>query len=127
MTLLAQRQAVRAAGFAGGRLLIDKRRTYWTLTLWDSEKSMKAFRGSGAHGRVMPKLVEWRDEAAYAHWITEGNSIPDWPEACEQLLREGRLSRVARPSPDHESLRFPEPRLRPLIGQDLKPPKKYAA
>jgi len=71
MTLLAQRQAVRAAGFAGGRLLIDKHRTYWTLTLWDNEKSMKAFRGSGAHGRVMPKLVEWCDEAAYAHWITE--------------------------------------------------------
>jgi len=120
-TLLAQRQTVRAAGFLGGRLLIDAHRTYWTLTTWENEKTMKSFRGSGAHARVMPRLVEWCDEASYAHWITNASSIPTWVEAYEQLVVDGRLSRVAHPSPDHEARHFPQPRLKPLIGQDLEP------
>src|SRR5579872_4858059 len=120
-TLRTQRQTVRAPGFLGGRLLVDSRRTYWTLTAWTDEKVMKAFRGSGAHARVMPKLVEWCDEASYTHWAGEGNSLPEWPEAYERLASEGRLSRVARPSPDHTARRFPKPRLHPAIGQELKP------
>ena len=31
-TFLSQRQVVRAPGFSGGKLLIDRRRTFWTLT-----------------------------------------------------------------------------------------------
>lgn len=127
MTFLAQRQTVRATGFLAGRLLVDRHRTFWTLTLWENEKSMKAFRGAGPHSRVMPKLVEWCDEASYTHWMTKDGSIPDWPEANERLIKEGRLSRVAHPSPDHEARRFPKPRLQPLIGQNLKPTKNTAA
>lgn len=47
-TFASQRQVVRAAGFSGGRLLIDARRTFWTLTAWEDERAMKAFRGTGA-------------------------------------------------------------------------------
>ena len=82
---------------------------------------MKAFRGSGAHAEVMPRLVEWCDEAAYAHWSTADASVPSWPEAYEHLLKEGRLSRVAHPSGDHQARHFPEPRLHPLIGQNVIP------
>ncbi len=97
MTFLAQRQTVRAASFLGGRLLVDNLHTYWTLTAWENEKAMKPFRGSGPHARVMPKLVEWCDEASYAHWTSTDDRLPEWLEAYEVLLREGRLSRVARP------------------------------
>lgn len=85
---------------------------------------MKEFRGSGAHARAMPKLVEWCDEASYAHWTPADDSIPDWPQAYEHLVSEGKLSRVAHPSQDHVDGRFPKPRLQPLIGQDLHPPAK---
>ncbi|HEY6767325.1 MAG TPA: DUF3291 domain-containing protein [Candidatus Sulfotelmatobacter sp.] len=122
-TFLAQRQTVRASGFAGGKLLIDAHRTFWTITVWETEKLMKAFRGSGAHARVMPKLVQWCDEASYAHWIPANGEIPDWPEAYEHLVNEGHLSHVAHPSADHENRRFPKPRLQPLIGQNLSPRK----
>ena len=120
-TFLSQRQVVRAPGFSGGKLLIDRRRTFWTLTLWQDERAMKAFRGSAAHGKVMPRLAEWCDEAAYAHWALEGDSVPDWQQAYKHLVAEGRLSRVAHPSHEHSARQFPEPRLKPLIGNDLKP------
>jgi hypothetical protein len=39
---------------------------------------MKAFRGSGAHAAVMPKLVEWCDETAYTRWVPANEAIPGW-------------------------------------------------
>ncbi len=120
-TFLSQRQVTRAPGFVGGRLLVDAGWTFWTLTAWESEQAMKAFRGSAPHAKVMPRLVEWCDEASYAHWIPAGASVPTWPEAYEHLVAEGRLSRVAHPSPNHTNRHFAKPRLKPLIGVDLKP------
>jgi hypothetical protein len=108
------------SGFVGGRLLIDSHATYWTLTVWDDEKVMKFFRGSGVHARVMKRLPEWCDEAAYAHWIPNSEAIPTWDEAYERLVVEGKLSRVAHPSAAHLDRQFPKPRLSPLIGRDLK-------
>jgi hypothetical protein len=118
-TYASQRQVVHAAGFCGGRLLIDARRTFWTLTAWEDERAMKAFRGTGAHARVMPRLFEWCDEAAYAHWTAPNGELPDWLQAYEHLFTEGRLSRVAHPSNNHLERRFAKPRLQPLIGQDI--------
>jgi heme-degrading monooxygenase HmoA len=120
-THFAQRQVARARGFCGGRLLVDAHRTFWTMTAWEDERAMKAFRGSGAHAQVMPKLVAWCDEAAYAHWTTSDDKLAEWPEACERLVNEGKLSRVENPSTDHTARRFAAPRLKPLIGQDIKP------
>jgi hypothetical protein len=122
-TFLSQRQALRASGFLGGGLLLDSRRTFWTLTVWESERTMKAFRGAAPHARVMPRLVDWCDEASYAHWTPTGASVPSWPEAYEHLVADGRLSRVAHPSLAHDTKQFAQPRLRPLIALDLKPRK----
>ena len=121
MTFRSQRQVCRAAGFAGGRLLIDSNRTFWTLTVWEDEHAMRQFRGSGAHAQVMPRLVQWCDEAAYTHWTVAESVVPEWGDAYQHLVNNGRLSRVAHPSADHETRRFPQPRLQPLIGQNMKP------
>jgi heme-degrading monooxygenase HmoA len=120
-TFLSKRQAERASGFLGGRLLIDSGLTFWTLTVWQSEGAMKGFRGAGAHARVMSRLAHWCNEAAYAHWSQPGDAIPTWEEAHERLLAEGRLSRVEHPSQNHLDRKFARPRLKPLIGTDLKP------
>jgi len=55
-TQLAKRQVIRVPGFLGGKLLVDGHRTYWTLTVWESDRAMKAYRGSGAHSGVMLDL-----------------------------------------------------------------------
>jgi len=112
MTFLAWRQIIHAPGFLGGRLLIDNLRTYWTLSVWESEKSMKAFRGAGPHARVMPKLVEWCDEAALVHWQQETDQQPDWHDAHRRLQGEGRRSKVNHPSPAQEKFQIPAPKLR---------------
>jgi hypothetical protein len=120
-TFLSQRQVVRALGFSGGKLLIDAKLTFWTLTVWQDERAMKAFRGAAAHAKIMPRLMEWCNEASYAHWALNGDSVPSWQEAHERLVGEGRLSRVAHPSPSHKTRQFAKPRLKPLVGLDLKP------
>ena len=109
--------------------MVDAHRTYWTLTVWSSEQAMKKFRGANAHARAMPRLADWCDEGAYAHWIAAGDAIPIWEEAYEHLVAEGRLSRVTHPSENHKKRVFPQPRLSPLVGADLKamataPPKQ---
>ncbi len=120
-SLRSQRQAERALGFRGGRLLVDAHSTYWTLTVWESEKAMKAFRGMSAHGKVMPKLARWCDEAAYAHWEQQDAAVPFWPDACQRLFDAPRFSRVDQPSPAHTAHQFAKPRLSPVIGQEMKP------
>ena len=50
---------------------------------------MKAFRGTAPHAKVMPRLVEWCDEASYPRWTPSGASVPSGPEAYEHLLAEG--------------------------------------
>src|SRR5690349_14030720 len=58
------RQARRTSGFLGGRLLSEAKKAFWTLTAWEDGSAMNVFRTQGAHGDVMPKLLEWCDEAA---------------------------------------------------------------
>ncbi len=82
---------------------------------------MKAFRGSGAHANVMPKLFHWCDEAAYAHWKQPEGVLPDWTGSHNQLVTEGKLSRLANPSAEHAARQFPPPRLSPLIQQEIAP------
>jgi len=122
-TFKSQRQVARLAGFFGGRLLVDSRWTFWTLTVWENERAMRKFRGSGAHARVMSHLPHWCDEASYAHWVLATDCVPEWSGAYEKLATDSRLSRVEHPSEDHSNKRFPKPRLSPKIGNDLKPVK----
>ena len=108
---LSARQLSQAPGFLGGRLLVDRHRTFWTLTAWDDQAAMRAYRNSGAHAGVMPKLLKWCDEASVAHWDQESPSLPDWPEAHRRMVSEGRASKVHNPSPNHAARAFPPPRV----------------
>ena len=124
-TFLSQRQALRAPGFIGGSLLLDAHRTFWTLTVWERRAIYEGVSRHRTPRQGYARLVEWCDEAAYARWIIPtGASVPSWPEAYEHLVAEGRLSRVAHPSPAHDARQFAVPRLRPRIALDLKPRKR---
>ena len=113
LTLLSSRQARQAPGFRTGFTLMDSRLVFWTMTGWDSEAAMKAYRGKGIHLKAMKKLPGWCDEASVVHW--HGDALPDWTEAWRRMQTEGRFTPVAQPSEDQVQRRIAAPRLRPLI------------
>jgi len=76
-TLRSSRQAARAEGNLGLKLLRDRCNTFWTSTLWTGEAAMKMFMTLGAHGKAMRKLAEWCDEAAVAHWTQDSAETAD--------------------------------------------------
>ena len=109
-------QAKSATGAIRVAALADARLAFWTCTVWDDEKSMRAFMNSGIHRRIMPRLLDWCDEAAVAHWEQESSQSPSWLEAHGRMRRVGRRSRVRFPSAAQEQFDIPEPR----TGAQLK-------
>ena len=110
-TFRSLRQVKRSPGFQQGGLLADRSWTFWTMTAWDSQESMRRYMTGGAHKAAMPKLMDWCDEASVVHWKQEDDALPSWAEADRRMREEGRMSKVRHPSPVHATLRFREPRL----------------
>ena len=109
-TMQALAQIKKAPGFEQGALLLDRSFTFWTLTAWDTQESMRRYMATGAHKKAMPHLLEWCDEASVAHWTQEESSLPSWTGADRRMRREGRPSKVRNPSPQHASLSYRAPR-----------------
>jgi hypothetical protein len=55
-TFKSMRQVERSSGFLGGRLLVNAKNVFWTMTAW-KEVAMNAYRTGDAHRRAMPKLL----------------------------------------------------------------------
>ena len=108
-TFHSVRQVQRSAGFLGGRLLVNSGYVFWTMTVWQDEAAMNAYRTSGAHRRAMPQLLNWCDEAALVHWTQESPQIPEWQQAQQHMSEKGRLSKVNHPSPVQASQQIPAP------------------
>jgi hypothetical protein len=109
-TLKVMREVERSDQFLGGRVLREAKNAFWTVTAWENEGAMRAFRQKGAHGRVMAKLLIWCDEASYVDWNQDTGSLPDWADAHRRLVREGKLSKVYHPSPSQLAKEIPQPK-----------------
>jgi hypothetical protein len=109
-TLRSMKQVRSASGFQTGAVLSDRSWTFWTMTAWDSQESMRAYMISGAHKAAMPHLLEWCDEASVVHWTQEESALPSWLEADRRMRESGRVSKVRKPSPHHADLSYRTPR-----------------
>jgi heme-degrading monooxygenase HmoA len=105
------RQVKRADGFQDGALLPDRSFTFWTMTAWVSQESMRRYMTAGAHKKAMAKLMDWCDEASVVHWERNEDALPSWTEADRRMRAEGRASKVRNPSPQHATLSYRAPRL----------------
>jgi len=94
-------QVRRAPGYLGGWTASDSENGAWTATVWQSLEAMQAFRNSGAHLKAMPKLLHLSDQASFTHFEQEGTDVPTADAAYERLKRDGKLSKVSAPSPQH--------------------------
>jgi hypothetical protein len=110
-TLRSLRQVKKSPGFEGGGLLPDRSWTFWTMTAWDKEESMRRYMTTGSHKAAMPKLLDWCDEASVVHWNQPEAALPSWTEADERMRAGGRASKVRHPSAQHASLSYRAPRL----------------
>jgi hypothetical protein len=109
-TFLALRQVKKAPGFRTGAVLPDRKRAFWTMTVWDSQASMRQYMTSDAHKKAMPHLLNWCDEASLAHWEQADDVLPSWAEADQRMRADGRPSKVHHPSPRHANLSHDKPR-----------------
>jgi hypothetical protein len=92
-------------------LLVDRHLTFWTLTAWESERDMRAYRNSGAHLKAMPKLINWCDEAHAAPLESGRSGTSELARSVQANHRTGSAgSKVHHPSKDHPTKNFPPPR-----------------
>jgi hypothetical protein len=110
-TLRSLKQVRSASGFQTGALLADRGWTFWTMTAWDDEQSMRRYMASGSHKTAMPHLMNWCDEASVAHWTQPETALPSWTEADRRMRESGRPSKVRNPSPKHATLDYMAPRI----------------
>jgi hypothetical protein len=104
-------QARQADGNLRTLTIHERGLVFWTITVWKDPEAMRAFRNSGSHKKVMPKLSEWCDEATYVHWEQDGDSPPDLQTAYARLVSDGVVSRVRHPSSSHAARAFPTPKV----------------
>ena len=98
MTARSKSQVESSNGCIGAEVRKTKGLAFWTLTIWDSEASMRSFMTHSPHREAMTKLAGWCDEASVCHWTQESLEPPTWDQASGQLAKLGRLSRVTHPS-----------------------------
>ena len=120
-TLRAAKQAADSHGFLGGYLASESVRAFWTVTVWNDETAMRSFRNTGAHMVAMPKLLDWCDEASFAHWSQPEAQVPSRSVAVDRMLAHGRLSKVRRPSAEHQGGRLAPPDVTLRPGRSLVP------
>jgi hypothetical protein len=76
---------------------------FWTLTFWENESALKAYRDILMRGKVMPRARHWFDENSAAHWEQESMEMPGWEDAASLLKVHGHLSEVDHPSESQKS------------------------
>ncbi|MGP4046781.1 DUF3291 domain-containing protein [Streptomyces sp. 2A115] len=62
------------------------RRTFWTLSAWESPAALKAFARSGTHAPTARGLAPLMRDAKFATWTVTAEDLPlDWSEALRRL------------------------------------------
>jgi Domain of unknown function (DUF3291) len=121
-TFRCMRQVKKSSGFQGGGVLADRDWTFWTMTAWDNQESMRSYMTAGSHKAAMPRLLDWCDEACVVHWEQSQAALPSWIEADERMRASGRASKVWNPSPQHATLAYRTPRV--TRGGKVRPARK---
>ncbi len=99
-SMKAARQAEAAPGFIGGALLKDRKRAYWTVTVWQDEPSLQAYRDDGAHAGMMKQIRDVATAFVSARWNSDHEIVPGWKEVHDNLRATGRWLSFEGEAPD---------------------------
>jgi hypothetical protein len=62
------------------------RRTFWTLSAWESPAALKAFARSGTHAPTAQGLASLMRDTKFVTWTVTADDLPlDWSEALRRL------------------------------------------
>jgi hypothetical protein len=62
------------------------RRTFWTLSAWESPAALKAFARSGTHAPTAQGLASLMRDTKFVTWTVAADDLPlDWSEALRRL------------------------------------------
>ncbi|MEV7080477.1 DUF3291 domain-containing protein [Streptomyces sp. NPDC093516] len=81
------RQVRRSPGAYGATLRAKPfRRTFWTLSAWESKDALQAFARAGAHRPAARGLSPQMRDAAFTSWQASSEDLPiSWSEALRRL------------------------------------------
>ncbi|MFF7723224.1 DUF3291 domain-containing protein [Streptomyces luteogriseus] len=81
------RQVRRSPGVYGATLKAKPlRRTFWTLSAWESKDALHAFVRAGAHGPSSRGLAPQMKDSAFTTWQVSSDELPlPWSEALRRL------------------------------------------
>jgi hypothetical protein len=81
------RQVSRAPGAYGATLKAQPlRRTFWTLSAWESPAALKTFARAGSHAPASRGLAAEMKDVKFATWAVTAEELPlDWAEASRRL------------------------------------------
>ncbi|MFF8671330.1 DUF3291 domain-containing protein [Streptomyces sp. NPDC015242] len=81
------RQLRRSPGARGATLRAKPlKRTFWTLSAWESKDALHAFARAGTHGRTARALAPQMRDAAFVTWQASSDDLPvPWTEALRRL------------------------------------------
>jgi hypothetical protein len=80
---------------------------------------MVAFRDTGVHAVLMPKLAGWAGEALFGVWNSDGSQLPDWHQVSRRVAEHPKFGSLDRPAPAHVAEHFDPAR---RFGLDLPIP-----
>ena len=80
-------QVSRAPGAYGASLRAQPlRRTFWTLSAWESPDALRAFARSGSHAPASRGLSPQMRDAQFTSWQASSDELPvSWAEARRRL------------------------------------------
>jgi hypothetical protein len=81
------RQVRRSPGAYGAALKAKPlKRTFWTLSAWESKDALHAFARAGTHGPTARGLAPQMRDAAFTTWQASSEDLPiSWSEALRRL------------------------------------------
>ncbi|MFF7766648.1 DUF3291 domain-containing protein [Streptomyces massasporeus] len=81
------RQVRRSPGAYGATLKAKPlKRTFWTLSAWESKDALHAFVRAGAHGPSSRGLAPQMKDSAFTTWQASSEDLPiSWSEALRRL------------------------------------------
>ncbi|MFJ2964630.1 DUF3291 domain-containing protein [Streptomyces collinus] len=81
------RQVRRSPGAYGATLMAKPfKRTFWTLSAWESKDALHAFVRAGSHGPASRDLAPQMKDSAFTTWQVSSDDLPlSWSEALRRL------------------------------------------